>query len=73
MYCDSHNLNGSFIKQNLPHRVSNVVSNCDDGSNGRVCINLQYMFKTLHLANKIYESLSIVDVVSLYRIKCSGV
>ena len=24
------------MKQNLPHGVSNVVSNCDDGSNGSV-------------------------------------
>ena len=24
------------MKQNLPHGVSNVLSNCDDGSNGRV-------------------------------------
>ena len=24
------------MKQNLPHGVSNVVSNCDDGSKGRV-------------------------------------
>ena len=58
------------MKQNLPRRVSNVLSNCDNGSNGRV--QNQELVSTLDTCLKPITLLIIsTNLLALWTLCCS--